>query len=368
MSPSPIAPRPGRFVELGPGTRATRLIRLGLGMLVLVVSASQILIVATSFPVSLDLLIPLKAAERWLAGGQPYLTDGFSDPSALAPFLYPPFVLPFLAPLTALPEIIVRWAWLGAGILAGVFVCRRMAVPWRLVPVVLAWPPFAGGIWGGNLQVFLVAAFVAAFWSRPTRADLHPCPRDLDGSEQTSWTVGWLAAAVGAVKISQGLAWLVVLRHRPRVAVIGALPWVLIVGVTIPVTGISLYGTWVDQVVRASDPSWPMMGVSLLAYLPSGVVAVLTVAAIVAAWRLRGPELGAWLALIMLLISPNMHDFTGLFLLPALLLIRREVALLAALLTASYTAQGWWLGIALVVGAMLLGRVWPILREPVLTT
>ena len=46
----------------------------------------------------------------------------------------------------------------------------------------------------------------------------------------------------------------------------------------------------------------------------------------------------------MLLVTPNMHDFNGVFLLPAMLLIRREFALVAAILTASYTAEGLWLG------------------------
>ena len=60
-----------------------------------------------------------------------------------------------------------------------------------------------------------------------------------------------------------------------------------------------------------------------------------------------------------------MHDFTGLFLLPAMLRIRLEFALLAAMLTSTATAEGWWLGIAIVVGAMLAGRRWPAVFEPV---
>ena len=59
-----------------------------------------------------------------------------------------------------------------------------------------------------------------------------------------------------------------------------------------------------------------------------------------------------------------MHDFQGLFLLPAMLRIRREFAILAALLTATATAEGWWLGIAIVVGTMLAGRRWAAAYEP----
>jgi hypothetical protein len=91
---------------------------------------------------------------------------------------------------------------------------------------------------------------------------------------------------------------------------------------------------------------------------------VLTVASLVVAVRLRGPDTGIWLGLLMLLVTPNMHDFSGLFLLPAMLRIRLEFALLAAMLTSTATAQGWWLGIAIVVGAMLAGRRWPAAFEP----
>ena len=66
----------------------------------------------------------------------------------------------------------------------------------------------------------------------------------------------------------------------------------------------------------------------------------------------------------MLVVTPNMHDFTGLFLLPAMLRIRLEFALLAAMLTSTATAEGWWLGIAIVVGGMLAGRRWPAVFEP----
>jgi hypothetical protein len=49
---------------------------------------------------------------------------------------------------------------------------------------------------------------------------------------------------------------------------------------------------------------------------------------------------------------------------PAMLEIRREIALLAVILVATYTAEGMWLGIALVTGANLLAARIPFLREP----
>ena len=34
------------------------------------------------------------------------------------------------------------------------------------------------------------------------------------------------------------------------------------------------------------------------------------------------------------------------------------------ILTATYTAEGTWLGVGIVVGCMLVGRRWPQIKEP----
>lgn len=290
------------------------------------------------------------------------MAQGFTDPNAIPPFLYPPFVLPFIAALSALPVDILRWAWLGLMVAVALATCRRLAMPWWLLPFALAWPPFAEGVWNGNVQILLFAAFVFAFWEAPVRHDLAPDPRDL-GSPRTGPPIGFLAAAVGAVKVSQAHAWLVVARHRPRAAVLGALPWVAVVLVTLPLTGLALYFDWLRQASLASDPTWPMIGVPLLVYLPGPIVGAITLASIVVAWRLRGPDAGAWVGLIMLIVSPNLHAFTGLFAIPALLLVRREIGLVAVVAMASYLAIGWWLGVVLVAGALLGSRWAPGLRE-----
>jgi hypothetical protein len=105
-----------------------------------------------------------------------------------------------------------------------------------------------------------------------------------------------------------------------------------------------------------------MIGVPLLVYLPRIVVVGLTVAAVIATLWLRGPLAGAWVGLLMLLVAPNVHAFTGLFILPAMLSVRREIALLAVIGMASYTEIGWWAGVLLVTGSMLLGTRLPGLR------
>jgi hypothetical protein len=327
--------------------------------IVVVIGAAR---VVTNFPLGLDLLIPLQAAERWLAGEEVYVAAGFHDPEAIAPFLYPPFVLPVAAALTVLPIDLVRVIWFVVLVAFAGWTCRRLAMPWWLIPFALAWPPFAEGIWNGNIQVVLFAAFAVAFWEAPAAHDLRLRARDLDDPTRTGPAIGFAAATVGAVKISQALAWLLVARHQPRAAILGALPWVAVLVVTLPLTGIGLYGAWLGQAALAADPTWDMIGVPLLVYLPRIVVVGLTVAAVIATLWLRGPLAGAWVGLLMLLVAPNVHAFTGLFILPAMLSVRREIALLAVIGMASYTEIGWWAGVLLVTGSMLLGTRLPGLR------
>lgn len=350
---------------LGPGSRATTALRATLGLVAVAVFVTEAIPIVTTFPVAIDLIIPLNASERWLSGEVVYIADGFTDLQVLPPFLYPPFVLPILAPLTLLPELLVRWTWFALTVGTAILACRRLAIPWWLVPAVLLWSPMLGGIWGGNLQIVLFAAFVLAFWRSPSRHDLRAAPIDLDAAGAVTVRTGFLAAAVGSVKITQVQAWLAIVRRSPRDALLGLTPWVALVLITLPLVGIGLYVSWLEQVARASDPAWPAMGPSLLAYLPEAVFVALTLGSFVLAMLIRGPDTGAWLGLMMLLVTPNMHDFNGVFLLPAMLLIRREFALLAAILTSTYTSQGMWLGIAIVVVAMLVGLRWPAIREPV---
>lgn len=347
-----------------PLTRAFRLIRVAFAALALVVLIDSAVTVLSYFPVGLDLVIPLDAAKRWLAGGAVYIADGFKNPQLLPPFLYPPFVLPFFAPLTVLPEMAVRWAWLVVEVLVGIRVCRRLAISWRAMPLVFLWAPLLDGIWGGNVQLFLFSAFVAVFWKAPQRHDHHPESRDLDVRETITPRLVWLAAAIASLKVSQAQAWLAILGRSPRAALLGLVPWVLLGLITLPWVGVDLYQAWLEQAARASDPTWPAMGPSLLVYLPGIVFAALTVASFGLALWIRGRDTGIWLGLLILLVTPNMHVQSALFLLPAMLRIRLEFALLAAMLTSTHTTEGWWLGIAIVVGAMLAGERLPIMREP----
>ena len=72
------------------------------------------------------------------------MPDGFTNLQVLPPFLYPPFVLPFVAPFTFLPELAVRVAWFGltlglAVLVYGHFLWREktLAGPLRAMSLVL---------------------------------------------------------------------------------------------------------------------------------------------------------------------------------------------------------------------------------------
>jgi hypothetical protein len=66
----------------------------------------------------------------------------------------------------------------------------------------------------------------------------------------------------------------------------------------------------------------------------------------------------------MVVGAASLRGYDLIFLLPALLTIRREIALLAGLLAATYAIAAVWAAIVLVGGAMVLGVKVPGLLEP----
>ena len=350
-----------------PALRLERAVVGVIGVLTVVVIALSLRDLFTYYPFGVDLEIPLRAASRWVAGGQPYVPEAFNVPAGPGlPFLYPPATLPFISPLLAVPRIVLFPAWTAVCIGAGVFACRRLALPWWLVPIALAWPPFAEGILGGNIQIVLFAAFTAVFWHRGG-ARFSPRPRDPRGSRRPATADGLLAAAIGALKISQAHTWLFVLRRRPVAAAIGAAVVIAIVILTLPLVRLDRWADWIGQAGRSGDPNWVPAGLPLSKIIGRGPALLVTALTLIAMFRVPINRAGAWTGLLSILGAPSIHMFGLLFLIPAMLEIRRDVAVVAALAIATYTDLGFIVGTVLAGSAFALsGRV-PMLaarREP----
>lgn len=332
-------------------------------LIALVVAASirSFLTFEAFLPLNVDLHIPLDAAQRWLAGGRPYLLKAFEDTSTALPLLYPPWVLPFFGLLTPIPAIVVNAAWSAASVAAAIFACRRLGVPSAIIPALLLWPPFLEGLITGNVAIFMFAAFVSVFWE-PNRPGYLALPRDL-GRRPLRAAIGdgCRALFVAAFKVSQVHSWLYVLRTRPRPALVAAAIGGLVLLVTLPIVGSNLWLDWLEQVRRASEPdiAYPSL-VALIGRLPAAIVAGISLAAIA---TLPRQSAGAWVGVLTVIVSPNLHTHGLLFLLPAMLLLRREFALLAAAGLAANDAAPMWLAILLIAWSLAAAPVWPVLWE-----
>ena len=308
-------------------------------------------VVLLTHPLMVDLEIPLRAAERWTNGGEPYLASSFSAPEGYGlPFLYPPPVLPFLAPLLAFPRGVVVAAWLAATLAAAVFVARRLGVPWRAVPIVLCWVPFSEGLVGGNAQVLLVAAFVAVFFGAPA-GPWGPVPRDPRDGGRQAIADGVLTAITPALKLTQPHAWAALLRRRPAAALLGLFAAAVVALVTLPLVGIGAWQAWIAQLGRAADPAWALRGSSLVQLLPGLLSPAATALTVVLAMFVPTRRLGATAGLLLVLGAPSLRSYGALFLLPAMLAIRRDVALVAVILVGTGVMAGMWAGILLVTVA-----------------
>jgi hypothetical protein len=341
--------------------------RLLLGGLVTVLAVLELkalldtVLIAPRFAV--DLEIPLRAAERWLAGQPPYLAEAFtSPPGATQPFLYPPYTLPVFAVLTNVPRTVIGGLAVGLMLVAAVAACRRLSIPWLWIPLVLAWPPFAEAIFGANIQMALFAALVFLFY-RACDAPWQPVSRDIAHPVESGVLVGGLATAIGAIKVSQPHPWLFVLRHRPRAAIGGALVVALLAGGSLLITGSDLWFAWLDQLRLAGDPTWDLGGFALPRFLPPGIGLLLAGACLVAVWFVPRREPAPWIGLLSVVGSLSLHIFGLLFLVPTMLVIRREAALLAAICIATYSYEGAWTGIVICAVAFVAGHRWLELRE-----
>lgn len=334
-----------------------RILVIALGLLVGAACVLDVPELRLYWPTGIDLEIPLRAASHWASGGQAYPASAMlvrSGPDL--PFLYPPYLLPLLAPIAALPRDIVTGVWLVSCFLCAVWTCRRLAIPWLAIAFVLAWPPFAEGLITGNVQIWSFAAFVALLYV-PVNGVLRQRPIPSRDARD-----GIAAVAVGALKVTQLLPVLYLARRRVRAAAIGVGALAALVLVTLPLTGLAIYGDWLAQLQRAADPAWTVGGVAIGRSIGIPDVAF-EVVGVALALSVRGRDSAAWLGIALLIATPSVHGYTFLFLLPGLLTIRRDIAIpIAALFIGVYHAEAWWLAAALVTGSLVAMQRWPWLR------
>jgi len=343
---------------LARGSRSNQLLRAGLLAFAVPFFLYSDVIHLLGYTVGVDLEIPLRAAERWTAGGQPYLASAFATNGGVAaPFLYPPYVLPFLGALLAVPRAILTFLWLALCAACLGIVLRRLRLPIALWPLVVIWPPALEGLIGGNPQLPVLALFTTALWvDSPPPADRAFGRRF---SERGNGIIGASAAAAAsvAIKVSHPHAWLYVLRRRPREAIVGASLIVALIALTVPITGLQLWGDWLNQIRLAADPAWPLGGIAVSRFVSVAfgvAVVLLLIVAVISV--VPAHHAGAWIGILTVVGAPSLHNFAMLFLLPAMLLIRAEIALFAAILMATTTYQGTWVGIIVVAIAMLAAR------------
>jgi Glycosyltransferase family 87 len=344
------------FLEQGSAGNKRLVLVLGLIVGVLAIIGLQELLAA--FVLGNDVEIPLRAAERWSSGGQPYPASAMLVyQGGDLPFLYPPFLLPLIVPFSHLPHDVVSAVWMALLALAAIWSCRRLGIPWPAVPFVLAWPPFAEGLITGNVQIAHFAAFVALLYVPGAVAPVQKA-----FAPARDWINGLQAAAVGVLKVTQLLPVLYLARRRFRAAVVSGLLLVALFVVFLPLTGLAVYGDWFAQLQRADGPAFAGAGIPLSRILgvPDLAMAAIGIAIVLLA---RGRDAAAWLGIAMILSAPSMHGYGMLFLLPGLLTLRRDVAIaLAALFLGNYHGYAWWLAVLMVAYLLVASRRWSWLR------
>jgi len=290
-----------------------------------------------------DLGIYLRAGLHFRLG-QPVYLDGLltalpADPTAY-PYLSPPPTLPFAALLSTLPQPLVTLAWEAGLLIAALVGLRLIGLGWRWSVVLLAWPPFAQGLYVGNVALPVFLLFAAGPW--------------LGG--------GLLAGAL--LKPQGAIAGLWLLRERRwRQAVYGVLILAGLVLLTAPLTGLAQWRAWLDGLdwFSRSQPLVPrtFYGLALAEYVP-GLVA-LAAASLVLGLALpgRGRSGLARLGVVTVVGSPSLYAHGFSVALPALLELRAMAFWTAIALTSVSGGPTWFGALAIVVAGWFL----PVLRR-----
>ena len=138
-------------------------------------------------------------------------------------------------------------------------------------------------------------------------------------------------------------------------------------GGDLPLTGIDLWFDYLAQLQRVADPTWILGGFQLARFAPAGVGLLVAIACLVGVWFVPRERDADWIGVLSVVGALSL--LLGLlFLVPAMLLIRIEAALVAAIFIATYAYIGGWAGIAIRAAGMVVCRTGgpnaPACREP----
>jgi hypothetical protein len=347
------------------GSRGNRLVRFGLACATGLAVALAWVGLLQKGAWGVDLSIILDATERWLAGGSPYVPGAVTDPDTFGlPMLQPPYFLVAAAPLTFLPRVAVLVTWILLLAVVAAVAVRRTGVRGWWLAAVLAWPPVAEGVVTGNVQVVSFAAFAALFWAGSRGgAEVGEGGSTLRRSRRPM-VDGLLGASIIALKVSQVQAWSHVLGRRPMAAIAAATCVALGVLITVIVTGPQLWSDWVAQLSSASSAGVVAWGYSVVGPLDPPLQALLIGASVIAAMMVRGPRAAVIVGLLFVIASPSLRMHGLVYLVPAMLFVRREIAMVGALLISLYLPALVWAGIALITGTAIAAIRLEGLREP----
>ncbi len=294
-----------------------------------------------------DLGIYLKAGAHFSAG-QPVYLDGLvtSVPQDRTdyPYLYPPFTLPFVALLAALPFPVVATAWVALQIAAAVLTFRLIGIRPRWWLVLLAWPPVFQGLFVANVSIFAGFLFAAGPW----------------------FAAGLVLAGVFKVYSALTGLWLARERHwRPIGTAVAALAAISLV--TLPLTGVSLWQKWIAGLewFRESQDLLPnsLYGIALPHYLPQVAAIAIAAAVVAAAWFARRTEGLARFGIATIVASPSLYAHGIIPGLPAMTTLRLRWAWLVVAITSVVPGETWWAAIGLICVSWFV----LVLRRPAIT-
>jgi hypothetical protein len=254
-----------------------------------------------------DLLLYLHAGAQFLSGSPVYTTvpiDRYPQPGGYLPFLYAPPTLPIFGLLSVLPFWVVGPLWLAFSTCSILTALRLFGVPWRWAIVALLWPPIEQGLFVGNVVI-------------PSLLLLAIAPR-----------AGGLLGLGTLLKPQNGIIWLWLARQgtwRTGAYSLAVLACAAIV--TLPLTGLSLWGEWLKGLLayQQSQQLVPgLYGVGFGRWLPLVVFAPLAFAVVVAALIPRGREALARLGLASVMASPSLWSHGFVFAIPEFLRLRGQ--------------------------------------------